>query len=123
MNEIKLTGRLTKDPILRTSKAGNPWCTFGMAVDRPLSPSAQGKPVADFFNLIAFGETAENISSACVKGSELSVTGSMRNDNYEKDGQKIYGMKVFVNQCSAGVQSQPEPQGNLFDGGGNEPPF
>jgi hypothetical protein len=49
-------GNLTRGPELRFSAAGKPWATFGLAVERPVTPGDwKGEKVTDFYEVTTFG--------------------------------------------------------------------
>ena len=81
MNRIVLSGRLTKDPILRKTKSDVSVCSFRVAVKRPGT-----KDKTDFHNCIAWRETAEFICKYFSKGKWIEVDGKLINDTY-KDGE------------------------------------
>lgn len=95
MNKIILMGRLTRDPEMRT---GTTTVTrYTLAVDRRFK--REGEPDADFFNCTAFGKSAEFADKYFRQGTKVVVTGRMESDNYtNKDGQKVYGWKVIVDE-------------------------
>ena len=93
MNIVILTGRLTRDPEIRFSQGGSTIARTSIAVNRPF---AKDKEV-DFFNLVAFGKTAEFLNKYFSKGSKLLVEGHLRYSHYEdKQGVKRYNTDVIV---------------------------
>lgn len=93
MNKIFLSGRLTKDPEVRYSQNGNAYTRVGVAVDRPFSKEKE----VDFFNLVAFGKTAEFLGKWFSKGSKLLVEGRVQIENYEdKEGNQRKDVSVVV---------------------------
>lgn len=113
MNKIILCGRLTADTEIRYSNDGKAVARFNFAVNRRFK--RDGDPEADFFQCVAFGKIAETLEKCSVrKGTKLLLDGEMRNNNYEKDGVKHYGMQVVVNSfefCeSKGSSGQATPQ-------------
>lgn len=95
MNMIALMGRLVGDPDSRYTQTTNSCIAdFSLAVNRKYK--REGSPDADFFRCTAFGKTAEGIEKYLKKGTKVIITGSIQNDNYEKDGVKHYQMKVIV---------------------------
>ncbi|MBS0449639.1 MAG: single-stranded DNA-binding protein [Proteobacteria bacterium] len=48
--------------------------------------------VATAIQWTLWGKLAENAAEYLGKGSHVNVIGRMTNNNYEKDGQEIYGM-------------------------------
>lgn len=94
MNQVQLTGRLTKDPEVRYTQNQEPVARFTLAVDRA------GKDAgADFIGCSAFGKTAEVIGKYCQKGRLIGVTGRIRTGSYQKqDGSKIYYTEVAADR-------------------------
>jgi len=67
INRVVLTGRLTRDPELRTTATGKQVCSFSIAVAKRIKPT-DGSPDAYFFNVSAWSQTAEYVSNYCTKG-------------------------------------------------------
>lgn len=87
MNDIKLMGRLARDPEFFTE--GTPRVNFTIAVDRRTTRDGDK---ADFFRCVAWdGEkvkTATQIKDYFVKGKPIIVYGRMENDPYtDKEGR------------------------------------
>lgn len=95
MNITNLTGRLTKDPELRTTQSGKTVANFTLAVNRRFK--SQGQPDADFFRCQAWGKTAEVLHQYTHKGSQIGVTGRLQNRSYEnQQGQNVEITEVVV---------------------------
>lgn len=87
MNQFVFCGRTTREPEIKYTSDGKAIAKFTLAVDRRFK-----KDTADFFDITAFGGTAEFIEKYVQKGTKLIVTGSVQNNNYtNKEGKKIYG--------------------------------
>lgn len=101
MNKVILMGRLTRDPEISSSTSGTTFARFSIAVDRKFS--REGEADADFFNCSAFGKTAEFIERNIHKGTKILVSGRLQNNNYtNKEGQKIYDVRVVVEDVEFG---------------------
>lgn len=96
MNKVIMTGRLTRDPEIRTS--GNTQIArFSLAVDRRFK--REGEPDADFFNCTAFGKTAEFVEKYLTKGIKVNLVGRVENNNYtDKEGNKVYSVQILVEE-------------------------
>lgn len=81
MNTIVLSGRLASDPELRTSASGVDVVNFRLAVDREYVKGQERK--ADFFNIIAFRNTALFVEKNFNKGSPIALTGTLRTRSYK----------------------------------------
>lgn len=96
MNKCILTGRLTKDPELKTRNDKSK-CEFILAVNRPVVRDGQRE--ADFLSCEAWGKTAENLVKYQKKGSLIAVIGSVRKMQYDKeDGTRAYYDFVLANE-------------------------
>jgi len=98
MNKTILMGRLTKDPETRYTQANNTQVTsFTLAVNRRFTK--EGKPSADFINVIAWSKTAEFVSKYFEKGQQVGVIGRIQTRNYDDEqGQKHYVTEVVAEE-------------------------
>jgi len=87
MNQVVLIGNLTKDVECKAVSTGDLVARFSIAVNR-------GKDNVDFITCEAWGKLADNINNYCKKGSKVGVVGSIKVDNYEKDGEKRTYYKI-----------------------------
>ena len=97
MNDVKLLGRLTRDPEVRYGQSGSAVANFSVAIDRRYK--RDGETTADFFNCTAFGKTGEFVEKYLRKGVKVVIEGELQNNNYEdKNGTKYYSVQIIVNQ-------------------------
>ena len=99
MNQIILTGRLTEDPIMNYKMNTEPiaHAVFNFAApDMSMKRDAQGNFPTDFFRCSCWGKLAEVIAKHCIKGTKLLLVGKLKNNNYEKNGQKIYSNEIVI---------------------------
>lgn len=90
MNNIFLLGRITKDPELKQTTGGKPYCRFVLAVDR-------GSDAADFIPCVCWGETAENMAKYVQKGRQLLIQGKLQSGSYQDEsGTTRYTLDAFV---------------------------
>lgn len=99
MNKIIITGRLGRDPELKTAGNGTEYVNFSVAVDRRKNKDEEKK--TDWFRCVAFGKMAAFISTYFKKGDGIEITGRMENDPYKlKDTDKtVDGWKLTVEGC------------------------
>ena len=83
INNVVITGRLMADPIIRYTQSGKAVASLSIAVNRRFK-----KDEADFFECVAWEKTAELICEYMRKGSQIGITGSIKQDRFEKDGEK-----------------------------------
>ena len=100
INRVVLTGRLTKDPELRTTQSGLSVVAFNLAVDRQYT-NANGKRDADFISCVIWRKSAENFCNFTSKGSLVGIDGRIQTRSYEnKSGQKVYVTEIVVDNFS-----------------------
>lgn len=97
MNKFQFLGRLTKDPETRViATTGSQVANFSLAVNRRFA-SQSGERQSDFFNLTAFGKTAEFCSKYFKKGQQVLVEGRIQNRTWDdQNGQKRYATDFIV---------------------------
>ena len=100
MNNVCLVGRLTRDPELRTTSSGLSTTTFTIAVDGRRNPET-GESSADFIQIVAWRNQAENICKYCKKGTQVAVQGRISSRSYDaQDGTKRYVTEVVANNVT-----------------------
>ena len=118
INRAVLTGRLTRDPELKTTQSGLSVVSFNLAVDRQYSNS-QGKRDADFISCVIWRKAAENFCNFTSKGSLVGIDGRIQTRNYDdKDGKKVYVTEVVVDSFAL-LESKKDRQNNNADNNAN----
>ena len=99
MNKLFITGNLTRDPELRSTRDGTPVCSFTVAVNRRQKGAEAGKQDADFFHVTAWREMGETCGKYLAKGRKVAVTGSVSVSTYTgSDGTTRASMDVRADQ-------------------------
>ncbi len=99
MNKITLTGRLTEEPKVTYSAGAEPVAraSFSFAVpDMYMKRDEEGNYPTDFFRCTCWNKLAEIVEKHCNKGTKLLISGRLKNNNYEKDGQKVYSYEIVI---------------------------
>lgn len=94
-----MLGRLTKDVDVRYTQTNNKMVTsFSIAVNRRFIKQGEERQ-ADFFNVVAYGKTAEFISKYFKKGQQVVVIGRLQNRNWtDEQGQKHYITEIIAEE-------------------------
>ena len=115
INRVVLTGRLTRDPELKTTQSGLSVSTFTLAVNRQYTNS-QGKRDADFISCVIWRKAAENFCNFTSKGSLVGIDGRIQTRSYDgQNGQKVYVTEVVVDNFSL-LESKKDRQNNANTG-------
>lgn len=97
-SNITVSGNLTRDPELKFGDSGLARVRFGMASTRRI----KDKETTSFYDVIAFGKTAENIHASLAKGSGILVTGRVEVREFErKDGTKGTAVEIVAEDAGA----------------------
>lgn len=112
-NDVRLIGRLTKDPVQKQTQSGKVVDSFTIAVDRNYK-DANGNRQADFIPIVAWGKTAEIVSKYCKKGKQIAIQGRLQTRTYEdKDKVKHYITEVVADEIE--LLSDPKGKSNEHD--------
>ena len=96
MNKIFLTGNLARAPELKIyNGTAVAKCTIAVA-----RPTIKGKDAeTDFFNVTAFGNTAEFFNNWLSKGSRVIIEGRLQTNSYtDKDGNKRTSTDIIIDK-------------------------
>lgn len=86
LNRVVLIGRLVRDVESRSTNTGKNVANFTIAVDKRIKPTDPGQPSACFFNIVAWGQTAEFVSNYLSKGRLVAVDGRLETRKFvDKD--------------------------------------
>lgn len=117
-NRVILLGNLVRDIELRYTNSRVAICENAVAVNEKRK-NAAGEWVDEtsFIDVTFFGRTAEVVSEYLSKGSPIFIEGRMKQDRWEKDGQKRSKLYVIVDRMQLigakgeGKGSSPKAQG------------
>lgn len=96
INRTVLVGRLTADPEMRYTPAGDAVTNFTLAVNRNFT-NAQGEREADFIRVTVWRKQAENTANFVRKGHLTGVEGRIQTGSYEgEDGKRVYTTEIVA---------------------------
>ena len=117
-NTITVTGNLGYDAALKYTSSGAPVLEFSLA-DTPRRKNDRGEwedaGEATWYRASVWGPIAEALANAglAVKGAQATVTGTLTQRTYEKDGQQRTSLDVRVDTVGfrekRGGGSRPAP--------------
>lgn len=97
-NKVTIAGNITRDIEQRTTPSGVVVASFGVAINSQYkSKEGETKKNTTFVDVEAFGKTAENIAKFFKKGSCIFIEGSLKFEQWEKDGKTNSKLKVTAN--------------------------
>ena len=103
LNHVVLIGRLTQD--LGSDERsfgyvgnGQARANVSIAVNRSKKNGDQWVEEVNYFNITIWGKTAENLKPYLTKGKQICVEGHLKQDRWEKDGQKQSRVSIVADQ-------------------------
>lgn len=98
-----VTGRLTKDPDIRTNADGSRKVRFTVAVPDSFT-DREGKRGSQFLPMEAFITSSHNGNGAFAymnEGDLVSCSYTVHNNNYtDRNGQRVYGLVLLVDDIA-----------------------
>jgi single-strand DNA-binding protein len=107
INNITISGNITRDPELRFTPGGNAVTTFSIAVNRRVQDKSSSDWIddVDFFNVVAWFRLAENCAESLKKGDRVIVSGRLSQRSWEdKEGVKKSFIEVVANNVGASLE-------------------
>jgi single-strand DNA-binding protein len=92
VNKVLLTGRLTRDPELRTTASGKSVATFSIATHQFVG----GKELSDFHSIVAWNRLAETCGKYLGRGQLVAVEGRIATRSWEAQGQRHWKTEIVA---------------------------
>ena len=101
LNKVMLIGNVGQDPELRYTPDGNPVANFSIAVNRRRRVGDEYKDETEWFNIVCFSRTAENVNQYLTKGQKVYVEGRFQSSEYVgQDGNQRKSFEVIANEVT-----------------------
>lgn len=102
LNKVFAMGRITRDLELRHTQSGVPVTSFSIACDRDFK-SQTGEKETDFFDVVAWRNTAEFVCKHFDKGRMAVVEGKLQTRSYkDKDGNNRRMVEIVADNIYFG---------------------
>ena len=100
LNVVAIMGRLAAEPTLRQTQSGKDVASFRIACDRGRK-DANGQSQADWFDVVAWGKTAQFVCRYFQKGSLIAVDGRLQSRQYQdKAGNNRTAIEIVANNVN-----------------------
>ncbi len=95
--QVTMTGNLTADPVLKSTKTGSSLLSVGIAVTRRWRDKQDNwEEQTSFFDLTAWGELADNAAASLSKGNKVVVVGRLEQQEWTDKNDGSTKRKVVV---------------------------
>jgi len=122
MNHVTVIGRIVREIKTESSTSGMTYLRNAIAVDRKGK-----KDEADFFDITAFGKTAEFIEKYFSKGRKIAISGHLQSNNYkDKEGKSHTSVAIIADEvdfCDSKAEQTTKSEGFLDVNVTEELPF
>lgn len=98
INIFICTGRLTRDAELTYNNTGTAFLNFSIAYSRSIKKNDQWDDKSCFIEGVMFGKRGESLAKYLIKGQQITITGELDFERWEKDGQKRSKHKLIVHE-------------------------
>jgi single-strand DNA-binding protein len=129
-NSITVVGNITRDPELKFLNSGQAALRLSVAVNRRWQnrQTQEWEERVSYFEVTAYGTTAENAANSLTKGNRVVVSGRLEQRSWETEsGDKRSIVEINADEiapslrfATAVVTKTPRPEGG--NGGGNTRP-
>lgn len=107
INTVVLAGNVVSDPEARSTSTGKSIATIRLAINNPLNDKD-----TVYIDVDAWEKQAEFVTNYVKKGSAVAVTGRLKQDTWEKNGEKRSKILVVAERVSfIGSKRKDEAQG------------
>lgn len=96
INQITIAGNLTRDAELKYTAGQMAICELSLAVNKSRKKNNEWTTEVSYFDVTAFGKLAE-ANARLSKGECVLVVGELKQERWEKDGQKRSAVKIIAN--------------------------
>ena len=97
-NKVTLIGRLTRDADLKYTTTGTAIAAVSLASNRSVKKQDNWETEVSYFDGNIYGRMAENLKPYLTKGKMILIAGHLKQDRWEKDGQKFFRIKIEVEE-------------------------
>ena len=93
-NIVTLIGRLTADPQRKYTQGGMEIAEFSIANNYYVSTKNTAE--VNYFDILAFGKLAETVSKYLIKGKQVCISGTLRQERWQDKNTNTTKSKVRI---------------------------
>ena len=120
INKVVISGRLTRDAELKYTQGGFAHLFFSIASNYSIKQGDSWVEKANFFDCDLWGKRAEALHQYMTKGQQVFVSGELRHQTWESDGQKK--SRVSINVEDVILASSKSGRGDTQNGSDESKP-
>lgn len=118
INTVSISGRLTRDPELRSTNSGKAVAQIGVAVNKTTKNGEEWVDTASFFDVIVWERQGELVAEKAQKGDFVFVHGRLEQRSWDGDnGEKRSKVEIIAERVEGEFQFRPKADTGAETGG------
>lgn len=110
INQVTVSGNLTRDSELRQTQNGTSVLTFCVAVnERRKNPQGEWEDYPNYIDCVTYGKRAEAVHQYFAKGAKVCVSGRLHWSQWETEGKRRSKVEVVADELEF-MSRQEKPQ-------------
>jgi len=97
LNNVVLIGNLTKDCEVKASSSGNTVVKFTIASNKSKKNGDKFEDYVSYLDCNLWGKSGDSLKGFLLKGQKVGISGSLKQERWEKDDQKFSKVVIDVN--------------------------
>lgn len=113
LNQFHLIGRLVRDVEIKSTPGGVTVAKITIANNQKIKKNGQWTDVTSYFDIVLFGQSANNLAQYLTKGKQIAVSGALRQDRLtDNAGNNRTKISLIASQLQllGGTQNQNQNQ-------------
>jgi single-strand DNA-binding protein len=112
LNLVVLAGNLTCDVDIKHTQSGMAIASFGLAVNKKYTSNGEKQEQVSFFDIDAWGKTADICSEWLSKGSSVIIQGELKQNRWQEENGKA---RSNIKVVASNVQFLPRAENGNGD--------
>lgn len=110
MNQVCISGNLTRDAELKYLNNGAPMSKFGIAVNERYN----NRDYVNFFDCAMFGKYAETMNQYLTRGTRVCLVGKLKQNSWEnrETGKQMSRVEIMVNEVYMAKKTEKQSKSN-----------
>lgn len=113
LNQFLIIGRLVRDVEIKSTPGGVTVAKITIANNQKIKKNGQWVDVASYFDIVLFGQSANNLAQYLTRGKQIAVSGALRQDRWtDNAGNNRTKISLIASQLQllGGTQNQNQNQ-------------
>ena len=98
MNKVFLSGKLGREPEIKQTSLGILICNLAVATSENVKKGDKWEKETEWHNAVVFGGRGEFIAKSAQKGSGIVLTGRIKTEKWEKNGEKKNKVVIIADE-------------------------